>query len=193
MASREEMDLEVGGYLRELRGHLRGVPHAEVEEIVRELESHIKESLGTSYAGATAEVLDRLGTPRDLASQYRTSRAVSGFAWTRASLHGVSMLGVAFVGYFLSASLLAAAALKPFFPTRTGLWRSFDGESYSLRLGLGTALQPGEEILGWLMIPIGIALGGFLFLGVTRYAQSTLAKVRIQTGYGCQPGGSTRS
>ena len=36
MALRQEMGADVDDYLRELRGQLHGVPHSEVEEIVRE-------------------------------------------------------------------------------------------------------------------------------------------------------------
>jgi hypothetical protein len=194
--SRQQISTEVESYLDELRRHLRGLPQSEVEDIIGELKSHISDILGRALedAGATADVLDRLGPPRDLASRYRASRAMSraglsatpprvlaaALAWARASLQGASVLAMALAGYFLSASLLAAAALKPFFPARTGLWRSPDGESYSLRLGLGTTQPTGEEILGWLMVPVGLTLGGLLLWVVTQHARSALQKAKLR-------------
>jgi hypothetical protein len=191
--SNSEAGPEVNAYLREVRGHLGDLPDAEVDDITRELESHIWDSLGKGHPPRPLrKILTRLGPSKDLASRYRASRAASraavsptpvrvliaAFAWTRVSVHGVWVLAVAVAGYFLSASFLAAAVLKPIFPDRTGLWRLPDGDSYSLRLGLKAGPPAGEEILGWAMIPVGLALGLVLFWTVTQYARSVLAKAR---------------
>lgn len=192
MVSRRESGVEAEAYLDELRGHLRGLSRTEVDEILTELRSHISDKLAkaTSDANETGTILRRLGPPAELALQYRANQALSRarpsptpsrvlaatFEWTRLTLRGAWIVGLALVGYFACGSFVAAAVLKPFHPGRTGLWRSLDGESYSLRLGLGATANSGEELLGWWIIPVGLTLGALALFGVTPYARAALER-----------------
>ena len=61
---------QIDSYLNALRIHLGSVTVAEREEIVREINAHIRDSVEES--GASIEsVLARLGPAKDLAAQYR--------------------------------------------------------------------------------------------------------------------------
>lgn len=60
----------VNNYLSRLRGHLRGLPEVDQEELVREIYSHIYESYTRESTGDEIEriflVLDRLGEPSEV-------------------------------------------------------------------------------------------------------------------------------
>lgn len=87
------------------------------------------------------------------------------FRWAGLSVVGFFGLLGSFVGYFVSASFVLCALLKPFHPQTAGLWRiAMEGDTtYSLRLGFGAVPAGGIEILGWWIIPIGFAAAGAVF------------------------------
>ena len=63
------------GYLSELRARLRNLPDAEASEILEELRSHVCDSVGTGgelTERGVAAALERLGSPAELASLYKT-------------------------------------------------------------------------------------------------------------------------
>ncbi len=161
-------------YLTQLRTGLLTLPTNEVSEIVNELRSHILDRAapagGPLTDDAVASALERLGSPSHLASLYAAdsvlARAGHGGPWLvlRATLRWamVSVVGVfaalgLFVGLVISSSFFLAALRKPLAPNRAGLWRLTDG-SFSLRLGFG-GLEPGRELLGWWIVPLGLLLG----------------------------------
>jgi hypothetical protein len=72
---------------------------------------------------------------------------------------------VCVVGYMFGASFFLAALIKPFNP-RVGLWM-LDNHAYSLALGFTDYRPQGHELLGWSLIPIGLALGGGTILLTT--------------------------
>ncbi len=171
---RRRLDL----YLHELDRRLR-LPPTERAELLRELECHVRESVGDELPDAAVEVaLDRLGRPEHLVSLYEMEghlerarrdptpwRLLAATArWARASLVGVWALTGLVLGDLIAASFLLAALIKPFAPDRSGLWRLPGGE-VSLHLGL-VAAPRGEELLGWWLVPIGLA-GGALALWAT--------------------------
>jgi hypothetical protein len=159
-------------YLAELRGRLGPLPEAERTEIVAELRGHVLDSAGEAPAeSAVAAALVRLGPAEDLAAQYLTHSALAGAErssspWTLlrglARVGGASVTGfVALVGcvlgYGFALSFAVAALRKPMAPDRVGLWR-LGPDAFSLTLGFG-ARPPGEELLGWWIVPIGLLAG----------------------------------
>ncbi|MGH9868642.1 MAG: HAAS signaling domain-containing protein [Candidatus Polarisedimenticolia bacterium] len=160
-------------YLSDLRARLRRLPDAEASEIVEELRSHVLDSVtGRPMGdGEVAAVLQRLGDPGELAELYLTDRllvraAASWSPWLllAALMRAATVSAAAFfalmgltAAYVAAASFFLAALLKPFTPGRVGLWRLDRGE-YSLRLGFGS-VTGGEELLGWWIVPIGLAAG----------------------------------
>jgi hypothetical protein len=156
-------------YLEELRVRLRGLPAQEVSEIVAELRSHLVESISSSDDAAA--VLERVGSAAELASLYASERLLQragrspwlllrGLArWARFSIAGVFALLLLVAAYGVAASFFLAALLKPFARDRVGLWRSA-GDEYSLRLGFsGAPPLQATELLGWWIVPIGLAIG----------------------------------
>lgn len=186
------------GYLDDLRARLRGVPREEVDDIVAELRSHVLESLreGEPGDGALEAILERLGTPQDLAAMYhadrhleraldstgrgfRPWRLVTGVArWASVSLAGAGALLLLLLGYWVAVSFCIAAATKLFAPGRVGLFRLPGGE-YSLRLGFSGSPPPaGEELLGFWIIPIGIVAGGAVYWATTRLVRAAAGRWR---------------
>jgi uncharacterized membrane protein len=179
------------GYLSELRARLRSLPEAEVSEILEELRSHVRESAGPGD-GSLPEILDRLGSPEELASLYVTDRllvrasrpgspwllARGLFRWASVSVAGsVALLGLV-IGYVVAGSFFVAALVKPFAPGRAGLWRLAGGE-ISLRLGLVASPPPaGEELLGFWIVPLGLLLGSAAAWLTARLARGAIRRFR---------------
>lgn len=180
-------------YLEEMRGRLRALPAAEVAEIVEELRSHVRDSSpsGAPADGEVAAVLERLGPVEGLASLYvrdrlldraRESRspfvlAGSLFRWATLSVAGFFAFFGLLAGYVLSLSFLAAALHDPIAPDRVGLFRA--GDSLSLHLGFGSSVPPGEELLGFWIVPIGLlagAMGAWLTASVARWCIRSLRR-----------------
>jgi hypothetical protein len=137
-------------------------------------------------AGVDA-ALAALGSPEELASQYMTDDLLaraevsrspvrileSLFRWASLSLAGFLVLLTSIVGYFLGVVFILVAALKAFHPRTAGLWVLPNGAGdfeISIRLGFGSAPLEGREVLGWWIIPIGLAVGCALVMLTTRFA-----------------------
>ncbi|ASA23628.1 DUF1700 domain-containing protein [Paenibacillus donghaensis] len=70
------MNREAREYLNAFHHHLHPLPEAERMDAVREIESHIEESL---YNGqGESEILARLGNPRKLAKAYVSEQVIQG-------------------------------------------------------------------------------------------------------------------
>jgi hypothetical protein len=181
-------------YLGTLRRRLRGMNDDDAREILEELRSHIRDKASASGpAGSpmTAAEVDRalaaLGSPEELASQYMTDDLLaraevsrspvrileSLFRWASLSAAGFLLLLTSIVGYFLGVVFILVAALKAFHPRTAGLWvlpNGADDFEISIRLGFGSAPLEGREVLGWWIIPIGLAVGCALVMLTTRFA-----------------------
>jgi hypothetical protein len=180
----------VEAYLGRLRQRLRGMNDEDAREIVEELRSHITDKAAASGQVTAAGVdaaLAGLGSPEDLASQYLTydllaraevSRSPvrileSLFRWASLSVAGFFVLLASIVGYFLGVVFIVVAASKPFHWQTAGVWVlpiGADDFNISIRLGFGSAPLEGREVLGWWIIPIGLAAGCALVMLTTRFA-----------------------
>jgi hypothetical protein len=193
------MPSEVGrldDYLSDLRARLRGLADGEVEDILAELRSHVRDSGASGQDATEAEltaVLARLGSPSALAAAYREDRLLQNAASSRSpwrllkglsrlaawSAAGVFALCGAVVGYVLAASFFLAAIVKPFQPERAGLFRTAAGDELTLRLGLsGSPTPPGEELLGWWIVPLGVLLGGMAYGLTVSFARWAIRRYR---------------
>jgi hypothetical protein len=173
----------IDAYLKVLRKRLRGLSEQVSDDVVKEIRSHIldKASLGGQMTPASvASVLAGLGSPEELASQYVTDDLLaraqvtrspwlvlrSLLRWASLSFVGFSVLTFSVLGYFLAGSLALCAMLKPIHPQTAGLWLlpSSAVYSFSLRLGFSSPPVDGRELLGWWIVPIGLALAMGLVL-----------------------------
>jgi hypothetical protein len=175
-------------YLNELNSGLRGMAEAERSEIIAELRSHVLDSAGEDTRESAVEaVIQRLGTPAELAAQYRTERLLTRaersskpwtlistfFHWATLSFVGFFALMGLLLGYLLTACFLCAAVMKPFSPERVGLW-ILPGNEIALHLGFVAPPPPhpeGHEILGWWIIPLGLALACLAYWSTPRFAR----------------------
>jgi hypothetical protein len=177
---------QIESYLRRLRHGLRGMNGSEADDIVAELRSHIVEKSAAEGARVEA-ILAALGSPERLANEYLTDdllaraevsrspwRVLEGlFRWGSLSVAGFFALLAAITGYFFGGAFLLCALLKPFHPQSAGLWAFHTGAGdveYSLHLGFANPPDGGRELLGWWIIPIGLALGGGFVLLTSYFA-----------------------
>ena len=181
---------KVDTYLGRLRVCLRSLHSEQVNDIVEELHSHLLDKAMVNGELAVREVdaaIKELGSPEDLASEYLTDAALvraevsrspfrilaSLFRWASLSVAGFIVLISSLVGYFLGASLIVCAVLKPIHPQSAGLWSFHDSGGdldLSLRLGFGSAPAGGHDVLGWWIVPIGLVAGFGLVMLTTRFA-----------------------
>ncbi len=182
---------QVDAYLTALRKQLAGLPAEDIEEILRELRGHIAERAaagGLEQNGTpVVEILRQLGTPEEIGSLYcaeaLVAHARAGFSPAliiRATIRWATRTGVGFltflagvVGYALGAALIACAILKPFFPAYIGLWIN----SHNILLGAEVPRPHGQELLGWWIIPYGLAVGAAFILGTTVFLRWMLRYV----------------
>ena len=187
MTNANAAQARIDDYLQRLRTGLRGLRPEETNEIVEELRSHIVEkvSVGGEAGGATLEAaLAGLGRPEDLAREYLTDALLARaevsrsparilttlFLWGRLSVTGFFVFLAAIMGYALGISLFLVGLLKPLHVGSAGLWVWPDSHSalqYSARLGFGTPPPNARELLGWWIVPIGLAYGGGLIMLTT--------------------------
>jgi hypothetical protein len=184
---------KIDRYLAEFRAHLRSLPEEQVVDIVEEIRSHLRDTAapgGEMTQSSIDAALSRLGPPSALAASYVTDNllaraqgnrmpwAVVGgiFRWATLSVKGFLVFLVCLVGYAFGASFFIAALAKPFNP-KVGLWL-VDHDTYSLALGMTDAIPRGHELLGWKLVPIGLALGGGTILLTTHFGLWCIRRFR---------------
>ena len=162
-------------YLADLRTHLAPITLSEREDILREITAHIRDS---AEAGTPLDtILARLGTPAQLAAEYRdgqlisaASRSLSPILLLRATLRvatkgltGIIVFFGAFIGYIVGGCLLVGGLLKPFFPRHVGLFTTSGSWS---QIGLVTS-DTRHEFFGWWGIPIALVTGAIVLILTT--------------------------
>lgn len=159
-------------YLARVRVALRGLPEREIDEILRELRSHVNELAGREGSGVEA-ALQSLGDPLDLAQTYRSENQMvraecSGSPLvilqglrhaTRGTAGRVTATALYVLGYFGMGTLWAGALEKLLAPSRGGLWY-IPGDFWSITLVVGGEPPAGaRELLGWWLVPIALLAG----------------------------------
>jgi uncharacterized membrane protein len=184
-------DPTVEAYLKELRALLGPMRLSEREEIVREIEAHLRDALELPGATAQAE-LARLGPAAKLAAEYRdgmlirrASQSFSPLLLVRASLRlatrgvsGVAVFFLAIFGYSLGGGLVVTALAKGIFPANTGLWIE-DGRLVASGTIFPAPPLPAHEVLGWMYIALALTAGSLLML-MTSAAIRNLLRVSGQ-------------
>ncbi len=206
--SADNVATRIDAYIAEFRKFLADVPSVEKEDLLQEIRSHIIERV-EAYGEATEDLLHQIlrsvGDPKQLASQYKTTamlrRAAKSrspwvllsttFRWATTGVAGVIALFVTVFGYGAATTCFLCLLLKPFFPSRVGLWLSpqqtvtlgyWNGKfvatevygfafrpPFNVVLGTLTSTNgPVQELLGPWLYPVSI-LGALLFLTATTY------------------------
>jgi len=188
MTSAQVVDVRIENYLNRLQSALRGVTPEYREDILREIRAHVMDSVEHSAdpAGAVDRVLRLLGTPEELADRYSTEcqleRASYSFSpwlivrtcwhWAKLGIKGTLAFFVSVIGYSLALTLTAAVFVKPFMPSRLGLWTGPEG------FGIMIRSHPGRmhELLGNYFVPV-IAAAAFLSaIGTTQLLRWMMRK-----------------
>ena len=167
------VDTRIESYLNQLESALRGVPPEYREDILREIRAHIMDSADHSadHAGAVDRVLRLLGTPEELAARYSTEcqlqRASRSFSpwlilhtcwnWAKLGIKGTLAFFVAVFGYSMALAFTGAVFVKPFMPSKVGMWIGPEG----LNIGVPTHPEQMHELLGNYFVPV-IAAAAFL-------------------------------
>lgn len=173
--NRPPLDPAVERYLDQVRAALRGVPAAEVDEILLELRGHVAERVGPGEG--TEAALRSLGDPEELARQYKTesvaTRAECGgspivilhslLLLRRGRFKGLAPLALTGLGYAWAVALGAAAIEKTLAPGDVGLWYRPGALSFP-RITVDGPGPPGtHELLGWWFVPAGLLAGALMY------------------------------
>jgi len=168
---------QIESYLTGLDGALRGVRREERDEILREIRTHILDSLPDDPQAGVETVLRALGAPERLAEQYQTefllTQASHSFSpwlllstawrWAHTGVRGLVVFMVAMVGYGAALAALVTVLLKPFLPNRIGLWVGRGNFVFG-----ATGPSAGvHEVLGNLYIPVTMLLAFGTAVGTT--------------------------
>jgi uncharacterized membrane protein len=179
-----DLDLQtrIDAYLMNLRRCLGELPPEEVNDILREIRSHILERVeaaGQLTDEKLVSILKALGKPEDIGPLYQAdamvARARSSFSptlilrtvlrWAMKSAVGFAVFIVGLTGYGMALSFLICAVMKPIFPDHVGAWLGDGGFS----MGLEVPAPHRTEVLGWWIIPIGLVAGTLLLIATTRF------------------------
>jgi len=166
----------IESYFDALATQLADLPLARRDEIVRELRAHVLDRLEQISAPTDDNcraVLKALGTPEEIARQYRVELLLNRSAWrispwkmlrtlsrwTLTGIQGYIVFMVAMVGYLMGACFYLTALLKPFFPHHIGL---FVSSAQGLNIARFPDPPPGTDLAGACYVPIAVCVG-FLF------------------------------
>lgn len=181
-------DTQINQYLSTLAKYMSRLDSAQVNEVIREIESHIYDVIDNAETQGSPieidEVLARFGSPRQLAQQYSDHLLMGtppppGFNALRTVKKGVTasiFFGTALVGYLLGLVLIAIGALKVFLPDSVGVWANDHGQSVVVGIVDHTPVS-SQELLGVWLIPVGIICGVAVLL-LTHRLLSVLKQYR---------------
>jgi uncharacterized membrane protein len=179
----------IESYFAALSAQLSDLSPGKKEEVVRELRAHVFDRLEQITVPTNDDcrmVLKAMGTPEEIARQYRVELLLKRSAWkispwsmlrtlsrwTLTGIQGYIVFVLAMLGYTIGACLYVTALLKPLFPHHVGL---FVGEQ-GINLARFPAPPPGTEILGAYYIPCAVFLGFLFTLGTTLAIRSVVRR-----------------
>jgi hypothetical protein len=190
----------IDDYLDELAVYLRTLTPEEGSDVLDEIRSHILDAAMTPRGLITETsvqaAITRLGPASTLADTYlnqsvaepslvtdtissSSRRPKSGARYVISDLSRITAFLGSASGYCLAVVFAICAICKPFNPQRVGLWK-IGPNDFSLHLGLlqSSGLPPGQELLGWLIIPLGLILAAILILIINPVTAWTLRGFR---------------
>jgi len=191
MTQAERLQRRIDAYLAELRRCLGELPPEEVHDILQEIRGHIlerTEASGELTEERLVEILKALGRPEEIAPLYQVDSVVAKgrvsvsprlvlraiHRWSVVSGWGLVLFVLGIVGYSTGFSLMLSAIAKVISPDRVGAW--VGGGHFVI----GTVLDPGaRDVLGWWLVPVGLAAGALIVFGTSRLLRWTLRFARV--------------
>jgi HAAS domain-containing protein len=188
----QSIQTRIDSYLMNLRRCLRELPSEDVNDILREIRSHIldrAEAAGELTDERIVEILRALGRPEDIGPLYEAeaqiARARASFSpslilrttmrWGMRSLFGFIVFMAGLFGYSMAAGFLVCAILKPFLPDEVGMWVHPNG---FVTFGAVNVVHGTHELLGWWIIPVSIVASAVFLVGTTRTLRAMLRYAR---------------
>ena len=170
----------IESYFAQLETKMADLPQSQRQDFLMELRAHVMDRLEQVAAPSEEDcrgVLNALGTPDEIARQYRMELLMkrsswrispisvlrTSLRWTVAGVQGYLVFIVALIGYLVSAALYVTAALKPIFPNHVGV---FISDGY-LEIARFPVPPHGHEVLGNYYIPVAICVGYLLTVATT--------------------------
>jgi uncharacterized membrane protein len=190
--SSEKLKGRIDAYLAELRRCLGELPPQEVHEILQEIRGHIlerAEASGELTEERLVAILKALGRPEEIAPMYQVDSVVAKargslsprivmrgiHRWSMVSAWGLVLFVIGVAGYAAGFALILSGFLKIFIPSQIGAWvgpHAFD---------IGSKNDPAaRDVLGWWLVPVGLAGGAALLAATTRVLRWTLRFARIR-------------
>lgn len=177
-------------YFSELERKMADLPADDRQDFSRELRAHVLDRLEQVSIASEADcrsVLKALGTPEEIARQYRLERIMrrspwrisplailrTTLRWALTGFQGFAVFMVAFTGYAFALCFYLAALMKPFFPQNVGF---FIGPH-----NINLAAWPAPAGVAWLdayFIPICIVIGYLFTLGTTVLIRALVGRIR---------------
>src|ERR1700674_570498 len=168
---------QIEAYLAGLDEALQGMRREERDEILKEIRTHILDSLPDNPQAVIEPVLRALGAPERLAEHYRTefllAQASHSFSpwlllstawrWAHIGIRGFVVFLVAVFGYGAAVTFLISVLLKPFLPNQVGLWVGRG----TLEFGTPGHRAGVHEVLGNSYIPVTMLLAFGAAVGTT--------------------------
>jgi len=196
MTQAEMLQKRIDSYLAQLRRCLGELPPEEVHDILQEIRGHIlerAEASGELTEERLVEILKALGRPEEIAPLYQVDSVVAKARaslsprlvmrgiqrWSVVSAWGLVLFVLGIVGYSTGFSLMLSALAKIISPHEVGAWVS--GGHFSIGTNSDAV---AHDVLGWWLVPIGLAVGALIVVGTTRLLRWTLrfARIRRPTG-----------
>jgi uncharacterized membrane protein len=189
----EKLQRRIDAYLAELRRCLGELPPQEVNEILQEIRGHIferAEASGELTEERVVAILKALGRPDEIAPLYHVdsvvARARASFSpravmrgihrWSMVSFWGFVLFVLGIVGYATGFALILAGLGKIIAPSHVGAWV---GPHTIFDIGVNND-PAARDVLGWWLVPVGLAGGAALVVATTRLLRWTLRYARIR-------------
>ncbi|MEO8372838.1 MAG: hypothetical protein ABI806_26875 [Candidatus Solibacter sp.] len=183
-------------YIARFQMSLTGMTLAIRQDIVDEIRAHVHERMCVSGT-PIPEILERLGSPEDLAREYCGGALVTSHhrlsplvvlrgagAWVVTAAHAVAIAIVAIYGYGIALGFFVFALLRSLFPELTGLWVTPDFDNMGIGPNPPFNARPLAE--NWLQ-PLAFGLG-VAFLMLARIALRRLVpSLKRWARYAMQP------
>jgi len=188
----ENLQRRIDSYLAELRRCLGELPSEEVHEILREIRGHIlerAEASGELTEDRLVAILKSLGRPEDIAPLYQVDSVVARaraslsprtvmrgiHRWSTVSFWGFAVFVLGIAGYVAGAELIFMAVKKIFSPSQVGVWVG----PHAFNVGVNHD-PAARDVLGWWLVPVGLASGAALVVATTSVLRWTLRFARIR-------------
>ncbi|HTO86164.1 MAG TPA: DUF1700 domain-containing protein [Thermoanaerobaculia bacterium] len=189
----EKLQRRIDAYLAELRRSLGELPESEVQEILREIRSHIldrAEASGELTEERLVAILKALGRPDEIAPMYQVDAVVAKARaslsprvvmrgiqrWSMVSVWGFVLFVTGVVGYAVGFALILGGIGKIIAPHQVG---AEVGPHAIFDIGINND-PSARDVLGWWLVPVGLAGGTALVVATTRVLRWTLRFARIR-------------